>query len=211
MMLMLNVPATFGLFALATPIVQLLFERGHFLPADTAQTAAALRFYAIGLVGYSTVRIASPTFYAIHRSRVPVIVSVCSVTLNVVLSITLTRVLGFRGLALGTSAAAIANGALLAWVLRSAIAGLDERRLAIVFAKTVLAASVMTAIAVGVHAGMRGMLTGGHFVSQVISLGLSIGAGLAALAASAKALRISEFEDVVEVVTARLSRKRSGI
>ena len=38
-MLMLNVPATFGLFVLATPIVQLLFERGRFLPADTAATA----------------------------------------------------------------------------------------------------------------------------------------------------------------------------
>src|SRR5471032_202610 len=76
MMLMLNIPATFGLLALATPIVRLLFERGHFQPADTMQTAAALRFYALGLIGYSTVRIASPTFYALHRSRVPVAVSV---------------------------------------------------------------------------------------------------------------------------------------
>jgi putative peptidoglycan lipid II flippase len=65
MMLMLNIPATIGLFVLATPIVQLLFERGRFLPADTAATAAAARFYAIGLAGYSAVRIASPTFYAI--------------------------------------------------------------------------------------------------------------------------------------------------
>ena len=72
MMLMLNVPATVGLIVLATPIVRLLFERGQFLPADTAATAAALRFYAIGLVGYSAVRIASPTFYALGDSRVPV-------------------------------------------------------------------------------------------------------------------------------------------
>ena len=43
MMLMLNVPATLGLVVLATPIVRLLFERGRFLPADTAATAAALR------------------------------------------------------------------------------------------------------------------------------------------------------------------------
>ena len=46
MMLMLNVPATFGLLVLATPIVRLLFERGHFLPSDTAADgggAAVLR------------------------------------------------------------------------------------------------------------------------------------------------------------------------
>src|SRR6185295_1308010 len=40
LMLMLSVPATVGLIVLATPIVQLLFEHGRFLPADTAATAA---------------------------------------------------------------------------------------------------------------------------------------------------------------------------
>src|ERR1019366_2725495 len=96
MMLMFNIPATFGLLALATPIVRLLFERGHFLPSDTMQTAAALRFYALGLVGYSTVRIASPTFYALRRSRVPVVVSVCTIAVNVILSVALVRVMGDR-------------------------------------------------------------------------------------------------------------------
>ena len=46
--------------------------RGAFTPGDTAATAAALEFYAIGLVGYSVVRIASPTFYALNESRTPV-------------------------------------------------------------------------------------------------------------------------------------------
>ena len=54
--------------ALATPIVQLLFERGQFVPADTAATAAALQCYAVGLVGYSAARIVSPTFYAIGKA-----------------------------------------------------------------------------------------------------------------------------------------------
>jgi peptidoglycan biosynthesis protein MviN/MurJ (putative lipid II flippase) len=96
MMLMLNVPATIGLFVLATPIVQLLFERGRFLPADTAATAAAARFYAIGLVGYSAVRIASPTFYAIGDSRVPAMVS-GAIAVNVIASVALVRAMGFEG------------------------------------------------------------------------------------------------------------------
>jgi len=57
MMMVLNVPAALGLVTLADPIVRLLFERGHFTASDTASTAAALRFYAIGLVGYATARI----------------------------------------------------------------------------------------------------------------------------------------------------------
>ena len=46
----------------------------QFTAADTAATAAALQLYAIGLVGYSVVRIVSPTFYALQRSRIPVMV-----------------------------------------------------------------------------------------------------------------------------------------
>ena len=51
----------------------------HSRPADTAATAAALQFYALGLVGYSVVRIASPVFYALGENRTPVKVSVATV------------------------------------------------------------------------------------------------------------------------------------
>jgi putative peptidoglycan lipid II flippase len=103
MMLMFNVPATAGLIALASPIIALLFERGRFTPADTAATAAAVVCYAPGLVGYSTVKIAVPAFYALQNSRVPVAVSVCSMLVNVVLNLILYEVMGYRGLALGTA------------------------------------------------------------------------------------------------------------
>ena len=92
-----------GLIALATPIVRLLFEHGHFVSADTGATAAAVRLYACGLVGYSTARITSPTFYALGRSHVPVLVSLAAIALNVGLSVVLVPVAGFLGLALSTS------------------------------------------------------------------------------------------------------------
>ena len=200
MMMLLNVPATFGLMALATPIVRLLFERGHFLPSDTAQTAAALRFYALGLVGYSTVRIASPTFYALRRSRVPVVVSVGTIAVNVVLSVVLVRTMGFRGLALGTSIAALANGVLLAALLRGTLNGIDGRRLAIVLAKTVVAGGAMIVVTLAVQSAMAAVLPGDHVVEQAARLGAAIAAGLVALAMCAKLLRIREFDDVVGVL-----------
>src|SRR5207237_10008073 len=105
LMLMLNLPATFGLIALATPIVQLLFERGRFLASDTAATAAAVRLYAVGLAGYSAVRIASPAFYAIGESRTPAIVSGIVIRVNASVIIVLVRTIGVAGLARGTSLA----------------------------------------------------------------------------------------------------------
>jgi putative peptidoglycan lipid II flippase len=210
MMLMLNVPATLGLLTLATPIVRLLFERGRFQAVDTAATAAALQFYALGLVGYSTVRIASPTFYALNRSRVPVAVSAVTIAVNIVLSMVLVRTMGFRGLALSTSLAALANGGLLVWLLSREVNGIDGKTLAVAITKTFVAGLVMTAVAAIGDAMLRHALPNGHFAAQATRLALAIGAGLAALAASAKVLHIREFDDVVAVVRARFAPRRGS-
>ena len=127
-MLVLNVPATIGLVVLARPVVSLLLERGRFGPEDTAATAAALACYAPGLVGYSAVKIASPSFYALRDSRTPLVVSVIAVVTNVVLNLTLIHVMGYRGLALGTAVAATLNAALLLWILQARLGGLEARR-----------------------------------------------------------------------------------
>ena len=115
--------------------MRLLFERGEFLPSDTAATAAAVRCYAVGLVGYSAARIASPVFYALGESRVPAAVSTASIAVNVLAGVALVRVAGFRGLALATSIAALANGAALLVLLRRRLRGIDGARLAVALAR----------------------------------------------------------------------------
>lgn len=207
MMLILNVPATFGLLALATPIVQLLFERGRFDPRDTAMTAAALRFYAVGLIGYSAVRIVSPTFYALRESRVPVIVSIGTIVLNIVLSVALVSTMGFRGLALGTSIAALTNGALLVLMLRRRLNGLDGKRLGLVVTKIATASLVMTVVAGVIEQGLLAMVPGQHFGEQALRLVVEIGGALVALAAAAKLLRIREFDDAVATLRARVTSR----
>jgi putative peptidoglycan lipid II flippase len=206
LMLMLNVPATVGLIVLATPIVELLFERGHFLPADTAATAAAVRLYAIGLAGYSAVRIASPTFYAIGDSRTPAIVSSVVILVNVAVSVALVRALGFAGLALGTSIAAVANAAILLWLLRGRLDGLDDRRLLVTLAKVTVAASVMAVAAVAIQHAMDRVTPGTQLVMRTLRLTASIGGGLAALAVAAKILGVEEFEEASEMVLGRVRK-----
>jgi putative peptidoglycan lipid II flippase len=210
LMLVLNLPATVGLIVLATPIVQLLFERGHFLPSDTAATAAALRLYAVGLVGYSAVRIASPTFYAIGRSRVPVMVSAGAIAINVIASVALVRLLGFRGLALGTSIAAIANAGVLVWLLRGRLGGLDGRRLVLTFVKVATAAAVMAVAAVAIQDAMGRVIPGPRLVPQIVRLSAAIGGGLLSLAAMAAILRIEEFAGAVETIERQVRKLLSS-
>ena len=206
LMLMLNVPAMVGLAVLAVPIVQVIFERRAFTHADTLATAAALQFYAVGLVGYSIVRIASPVFYALEESRTPVRISMASVLVNAALNIALVRVMGYRGLALGTSIAALVNAGALLFLLRRRLGGLEERRVLVAFAKIAIASALMGAAAAGVDLFAARWVPGGGLAAQLVRLAAAIGAALAVLAAAAHLLHVDEFRQGVRLVMARVRR-----
>ena len=167
--------------------------------------------YAVGLVGYSAVRIASPTFYALRKSRIPVAVSVCTIVINVIVNLAFVRVMGFRGLALGTSLAAMANGAALVLLLRRHLNGIEGRRLTIATMKVGAASLVMALAAIGAERWMTALAPGRSLGMQVVRLAVEIGSALGALAITAKVLRIREFDEAVAVLTARLTARRASM
>jgi putative peptidoglycan lipid II flippase len=206
LMLLLNVPATLGLIVLAEPIVAVIFERGRFTAADTMATAAALQFYALGLVGYSVVRIVSPTFYSLHKSRIPVMVSMASVVVNVGFNWWLVGRLGFRGLALGTSITALLNACVQLWLLRRELKGIDGGRIIRSLIRIVAASAAMAVAAWGANLLLAAWLPGQAFVLQLVRLTLSIGAALVTLAVAAQLLRIQEFGEARDLVLGRFRR-----
>jgi putative peptidoglycan lipid II flippase len=210
LMLVFNVPAMLGLIALATPIVRLLFERGRFLPVDTAATAAAVQCYAVGLVGYSAARIASPVFYAIGRNREPVAVSAFSIALNVAASVLLVRALGFTGLALGTSIAALANGGVSVWLLRRRLGGIEGRHLGVTLAKIAAAALLMAWAAAATERWAVILAPGRSTLMQSVRLAGAVGVGLLTLAAAAKLLRIREFDEAIGAARRRVQKLLDG-
>ena len=205
MMLVLNVPATVGLMALATPIVGLLFEHGSFTARAAAGTAAALVCYAPGLIGYSTVKLAVPTFYALRDSRAPAVVAAVTVVVNAALSVLLVRVIGVPGLALGTALSSLFNAAGLLWLLRRRLGSIDGGRVLLATAKVTVAALVMGLAAWAGERGMEWVVPGHATVAKLLQVAAGIGAGLAVLAAAARALRIAEFEEAARAVRSRLS------
>jgi putative peptidoglycan lipid II flippase len=206
LMLMLNVPATVGLVVLSQPIVELIYERGEFTSADSVATAAALMFYAPGLLGYSAVKIASPTFYSLRDSRTPVIVSVASVAANLALNLILVEVMGFRGLALGTSIAAVFNAVILLTLLSRRLGGLDAGRIAGSGLRIAAASAVMGIVVWYVSAWLTAAMPGPGFGLKLARVGISIAAGLGALLVSGRVLRIEELDDALGRVVARVRR-----
>jgi putative peptidoglycan lipid II flippase len=207
MMLLLNLPATAGLIVLSTPIVAVLFERGAFTADDTRATAAALMCYAVGLTGYSAVKIATPTFYALGESRTPVLVTAGSVILNVALNVWLVRRVGYLGLAAGTSIAALVNASVLLLLLARRLGGLGGRRLAGVLIRTAAATTALSATAFWSHAALGSVLPDGGLAPQIVRLSISITAALVALAIAARVLRLDEFNEIVRAVRSRLAAR----
>lgn len=109
----LIMPAMIGLWVLAEPIVNLVFERGRFGVNDTAMTALALKYYAVGLPAYGLYKILGPVFFALDRPKVPVTISMISVFLNIIFCIALVPHYGYAVLALGTSVSMTINAGLL--------------------------------------------------------------------------------------------------
>jgi putative peptidoglycan lipid II flippase len=207
MMLMLNVPATIGLMVLAEPIIALIFERRAFLPRDTIATAAALMFYAPGLIGYSAVKIASPTFYALRDSRTPVVVSVLSIGVNLAINLILVRVLGYRGLALGTALAALFNAVVLLWLLRGRLHGIEGERIAVALTKITAASLAMGLAAYLTAAWLTALTPFGGELAKCIRVFGAIGVALAVLALAARLLRIDEFTEASSRVLHRFGRR----
>jgi putative peptidoglycan lipid II flippase len=203
LMLVVSIPAACGLLVLSTDIVRLLFERGRFTPQDTLATAAALRLYAVGLVGFAATRILSPVFYALGHNRVPVALSIVSVTVNLVMSLLLVRAMGFTGLALATSLAAIVNATSCIVLLRRRLDGIGGRALGVSTLKVAAASAVMLVSVSAVRAGMSGLVSEGGVLVQALALTATIGIGLAALALASRVLGIEE-------ITALARKVRGG-
>jgi putative peptidoglycan lipid II flippase len=69
----LALPATLGLLVLAEPIVRLLFEHGAFTASDTAATASALRWLALGLPAQVLFKAMAPAFFARDNTTTPLV------------------------------------------------------------------------------------------------------------------------------------------
>jgi len=126
--LLLTLPATAGLVALAQPIITVLFQRGAFSASDALATGGALAAFSVGLPAYVLIKVLTPGFFARHDTATPVKVAVGALVLNVVFSFALMPFLAHIGVALATALSAWVNFVALAIIQRRrAMFALDDR------------------------------------------------------------------------------------
>ena len=154
--LFLALPATVGLIILGQPAIRVVYERGAWTAEDSAGTAWALSFYALGIAGHALLEVLSRAFFALSDTKTPVLVGVGSMVANIILSLIFIRFVGvqnslsrgeFAGLALANSLTTLLEGAALWLLLRRRIGGIQDR-LVLVGAGRALIAAVGMGLAI---------------------------------------------------------------
>jgi len=194
------VPAAAGLIVLRIPIVRLAFERGSFDHEATVQTATALAFYAIGLLGVSNTQVLSRAFYSLQDSMTPVKVNIGAALVNVALAMVLVKPLGHGGLALAYSLAMLLNMTCLIWLLSKKTGQSPDFLPSL--AKITGAAAAMGLVVHFLYPRVAGL-------GQIIALGLAVGVGVLVYLGLVAVLRVEELSQLIATVKRKLGRRRS--
>ncbi|HEY2276197.1 MAG TPA: murein biosynthesis integral membrane protein MurJ [Steroidobacteraceae bacterium] len=207
---LMTIPASIGLIVLAEPIISVLYQHGRFGAHETAESAGALRFYALGLCGYAALKVLVNAFYAIERRKTPMVVSFVAVGVNLALNWIFTIRLGWghRGLALSTACVATSNFIILYLLMRAHLGRLESRAMAVLLARVALASLVLLAVAWGGGQLLLADWAVQPFWPKLASLTLVIACAAVAFFLCASALGISEVQELRQAVRRRLRRNR---
>jgi putative peptidoglycan lipid II flippase len=165
-------PSAVYLAGFGRDVIQLIYQRGAFDAADTANTATALFFYAFGLIGFAGVRVTAPVYYALGDAKGPMYYSMISVVLNIALNFAFIPFWGFGGLAAATSIAGLANLLLLIVNMKNKISGVSFSFLGIHLLKIIVAA--LGAYAIIWAIGLDALIGHGDIWGKILIVTLQI-------------------------------------
>jgi putative peptidoglycan lipid II flippase len=206
---LMTIPASVGLIMLAEPIISVLYQHGKFGAHETAESAGALRFYAIGLCGYAALKVLVNAFYALDQRKTPMVVSFIAVGLNLVLNWFFTLHLGWghRGLAFSTACIATTNFLILYFLMRRHLGYLESSAMLRLVSRLAMASAVLAVVCwVGTHFLLADWATQ-PFWTKLGALTLVIATGVVAFFLSATALGITELREITQAVQRRLRRR----
>lgn len=193
--LILTLPAALALAVIATPIIQVLFERGAFDASDTAVTAQVLMAYALGLPAYVAIKVFSTAHWARQDTVTPVKIAIVATVTNIVLSLVFIQFMGVAGIALATGLTGWMQFVMHVRSLRSYDAARIDIRLKKNIGKIVLASCVM-AVALFIVLALIRELFDGSLLTQVISLGALVGGGIGVYSAMLLLTRTVKISDL---------------
>lgn len=121
------IPVSVFFFLLRAQLVRVLFGAGQFDWEDTILTFETLGFLLISLFAQATIPLLTRAFYVQQNTIIPVITSLGTIIINIILAFALVGPLGVQGLALAISISAIIQLMALLGILHWKLDGFNDQ------------------------------------------------------------------------------------
>ncbi len=202
-MLLLLIPCTVLIAALADPITQVVYQRGEFDASQTRLVSDALFFFAFSLpfAGINLVMIRA--FFGLQQPWTPTVIALVNLGANAGLDALLYGPMGIGGIPLATAIVSAITTIALAYVLRDRLAGIEGRRTLDAGIRILVAGFLMSLAVLAARAGLDELLSSRTPGQIVVIIGTSA-AGLAVFTAVVLVLRVREAREIAGVVRARI-------
>jgi putative peptidoglycan lipid II flippase len=188
----LLVPASAAAAVLATPIVRLLYQHGHFDASQTTVVAPCLAAFALGLTFNGTMLMLIRGFFSLQSPWIPSWVAFGNLAVNAGLDAAFYR-LGIWGIPLSTSIVNIAGTWALIVLLQRRMGSFGMAEITRTFLLVTVASAVLAAVGWWVWDLLDSAL-GRSLPAQIVSLGFGLAAGGAAFALACRLLGVRELE-----------------
>ncbi|HUB35715.1 MAG TPA: murein biosynthesis integral membrane protein MurJ [Solirubrobacteraceae bacterium] len=196
----LLIPSAAFMIVLATPIVRLVFERGHFDARSTELVSEALFWFAFSLPFGGLNLLLTRVFFSVQRPWIPTRLAAMNIVVDIVVSIGLYKPLGIAGLIIGTVAANAVMTALQFHRLKTGFDGSLEGAQTMMITARVLLASLLLAAVSWVVWYLLHRLLGASLAAQIVSVGAAALAGVAVYAWAVFAMRVPEAHQVQRLI-----------
>lgn len=193
------VPITVGVIVLSDPIVRIVFERGNFDQQATSLTSLALIFYSLGLLADGLMMIFDKIFYALGDTKTPMKSGVLSVAVNIILNLILIKVMGYSGLALATSIAALVGTLFLFNRLNKTMDLSINREILQNLYKCICASAIM-GVAVYSTYSILGKSLGIEDFQGLVSLVISVAVGVIVYGTATIIFKVEEVDFILSAV-----------
>src|SRR5689334_1465718 len=186
----LLIPAGVMSAVLAEPITRIVYQRGHFEPAQTPVVAAALAAFSAGLFFNGTMLLLNRGFFSLQSNWIPTGVALGNLGINAALDAAFFR-FGTWGIPLATSCVNLAGSAVLLWLMRRRLGRLGGRAIGNSVVRILVASVGLAGAAYGTWWALDDVL-GRGLGAQILAVVSGLLAGIAAYLILCKALKVRE-------------------
>lgn len=175
-MFMLILPLMAGFMILSRPVATVIYGHGKMTGEGISAISTLLKYYSIGMAGLAVNEVLSKTFFSMQESKIPMINSIISMIVNVVLAYVLFNYMQANGLALATACGSICNAILNAVSIRRKYPGMMKKKDFITIFKSVFSTVIMAAVVFAIYSFMGGRFDG--LIGNLLLIAVCGGAGV---------------------------------